>query len=67
MVDFDSAIPRFESWRPSQILSNKIIDLNALARRRGCVSMLHLVAKISMYFQGSPFTVGDSVQHERNM
>jgi hypothetical protein len=26
-ADFDSAIPRFESWRPSQDLTNKIKQL----------------------------------------
>ncbi len=31
------------------------------------VFMLHDLAKIYMYFQGSPFAVGDSAQHERNM
>jgi hypothetical protein len=29
--------------------------------------MLRRVAKISMYFQGSPICVGGSTQHERNM
>jgi hypothetical protein len=35
--------------------------------RLGSVFMLRHVAKIYMPFQGSPFVVGSSTQHERNM
>src|SRR6266851_5511178 len=66
-ADFDSAIPRFESWRPSQILSNDMRDIDALARRLGDLFMLHRVAEIYMCFQGLPFAVGDSTQHGCNM
>jgi len=66
-ADFDSAIPRFESWRPSQILSDKIKDIETPEQRAEAIFMLHRVAKISMYFQGSPISVGGSTQHERNM
>jgi len=38
-----------------------------IARRLGGVFMSHRVAKIYMCFQGSPFVVGDSVQHGCNM
>jgi hypothetical protein len=66
-VDFDSAIPRFESWRPSQILYHKISWLDLAPSRLGSDFMLRDVAKIYMHFQGSPFVVGSSTQHERNM
>jgi hypothetical protein len=66
-TDFDSAIPRFESWRPSQILSHKISRLDLMAGRLSGLFMLRHVAKIYMCFQGSPFVVGSSTQHERNM
>jgi hypothetical protein len=67
IADFDSAIPRFESWRPSQILSHKIKGVEVTRRRAEAIFMLRLVAKISMCFQGSPICTGDSTQHERNM
>jgi hypothetical protein len=51
----------------SPILSDKIKDIEITERRAGGVFMLHRVAKISMYFQGSPISVGGSTQHERNM
>jgi hypothetical protein len=66
-ADFDSAIPRFESWRPSQILSDKIKDIETNEQRAGAIFMLRRVAKISKHFQGSPICAGDSTQHERNM
>src|SRR6266436_4602380 len=65
--DNDSAIPRFESWRPSQSLSNKIQHLVPKAHQLVRVFMLHRVAKISMCFQRSPFVVGNSTQHECDM
>jgi hypothetical protein len=35
--------------------------------RLGSVFMLRHVAKIYMYFQGSPFVISSSTQHECNM
>jgi hypothetical protein len=32
-ADFDSAIPRFESWRPSHIAVHKCSQLSAFVRR----------------------------------
>jgi hypothetical protein len=52
--------------RPSQILSDKIKDIEAPERRAETIFKLHRVAKISKHFQGSPIFVGDSTQHERN-
>ena len=49
-MDFDSAIPWFESRRPSQILSDKINDIEITEQRAGAIFMLHRVAKISKYF-----------------
>jgi hypothetical protein len=64
---FDSAIPWFESRRPSQILSHKISWLGLIAGRLSSVFMLRHVAEISMHFQRSPFVVGSSTRHKRNM
>ena len=50
----------------SQTLSNEIQHLIVVTHRLRDVFMLHRVAKIYMYFQGSPFAVGDSTQHECN-
>jgi hypothetical protein len=44
---FDSAIPRFESWRPSQTFSRKIQYLGVAAPFSGAVFMLRHVAKDS--------------------
>jgi hypothetical protein len=41
----------------SQILSDKIKDIEITERRAEAIFMLHRVAKISMYFQGSPISV----------
>jgi hypothetical protein len=51
----------------SQILSDKIKGIEVTKQSTGVIFMLRLVAKISMYFQGSPIRVGGSTQHERNM
>jgi hypothetical protein len=51
----------------SQILSHKIKDIVAAAQRDEAAFMLHRVPKISMYFQRSPISVGDSMQHGCNM
>jgi hypothetical protein len=54
-------------WVVSQILSHKIKGVEVTRRRAEAIFMLRLVAKISMCFQGSPISTGDSTQHERNM
>jgi hypothetical protein len=43
--DFDSAIPRFESWRPSQNLSHKIRCIALAADRSKANFMLRHVAR----------------------
>jgi hypothetical protein len=63
--DFDSAIPWFESRRSSQILSDKIKDIEAAEELAGAIFMLHRVAKISKHFQRSPICVGGSMQQAR--
>src|SRR5260370_19557050 len=59
--------PASNPGAPAKILSNKFQHLSVMLHRMRDVFMLYDLAKIYMYFQGSPFAVRDSVQHERNM
>jgi hypothetical protein len=45
ILDFDSAIPWFESRRPSQNLSQEIKRLKVTARSLSAIFMLHHVAE----------------------
>src|ERR1700731_3462162 len=47
--------------------SDKIKGIEVTKQNAELIFMLRLVAKISMYFQGSPICVGGSTQHERAM
>jgi hypothetical protein len=42
-LDFDSAIPRFESWRPSQLISFK--KVRSAGENRVCVFAVHATAR----------------------
>jgi hypothetical protein len=65
--DFDSAIPWFESRRPSQDFSREIRDLEVATRRIEAAVTCVMLQEIPSVFQGRQSSVDDSTQHERNM